>query len=115
MGADNNTETTELIMNRLLTISIAAAIVAVPALTGTAAFAHGVPAQVAKTQHVDDKGGLSRHAEPGDDKGGRARHAEPGDDKGGRARHAEPGDDKGGRAGGGSRHGHGTDDGAGHL
>jgi hypothetical protein len=110
MGADNNNTHKELIMNRLLTISIAAAIAAVPAVTGLAgnpAFAHSVPTHVATTR-VDDKGGLSRHAEPGDDKGGRARHAEPGDDKGGRAKHAEPGDDKGGPAG---RSG---DDGAGH-
>jgi hypothetical protein len=101
-------------MNRLLTISIAATIAAIPAVTGlasSAAFAHSGPAQVSRTHLVDDRGGLARHAEPGDDKGGLSRHAEPGDDKGGRARHAEPGDDKGGRARGGSGRG---DDGAGH-
>jgi len=106
-------------MKRMLIVTAAAAVAAVPAvfgLVGNASFAQTVPvrvpAQVA-TQSADDHGGNSTHAEPGDDNGvsspsaiaepgddnggsSPSASAEPGDDNGGSSTHAEPGDDNGG-------------------
>ena len=78
-------------------------------LIANASFAQSAPSVVQSHATVlDDRGGLSIHAEPGDDNGGLATHAEPGDDKGGLATHAEPGDDNG-------SHHSGSDDGPGHA
>ncbi len=141
-------------MKRLLTFAVVTIVAAVPAVIGLAgnpSFAESVPVRVPATAQTvaaqtvaaahatptttDDKGGQTKHPEPGDhrgggakarpsaspttsssahpepgdDKGGLAAHPEPGDDKGGTTQHAEPGDDHGGKSGG-----HGSDDGPGH-
>jgi hypothetical protein len=111
-------------MNRIVIAATAATIAFVPAAIGFAgsSFAQGLTGQ--STSVTDDKGGQTRHAEPGDDrgtdvtatpsasattddKGGLTKHVEPGDDnggatevgddKGGATKHAEPGDDNGGQ------------------
>ena len=52
-------------------------------LIANASFAQSAPSVVQSHATVlDDRGGLSIHAEPGDDNGGLATHAEPGDDNG---------------------------------
>ena len=56
-----------------------------------------VPASATATRR-DDRGGVTRHAEPGDDRGGQTPHAEPGDDHGGITPPGEPGDDHGGQS-----------------
>ena len=70
-------------MKRLLIFTAAAVAAAVPAITGlagNASFAQSVPvrvpAQVAAAQAADDKGGQSKHVEPGDDN---ARNKQAGD------------------------------------
>ena len=117
-------------MKRMLIVTAAAAVAAVPAvfgLVGNASFAQTVPvrvpAQVA-TQSADDHGGNSTHAEPGDDNGGSSTHAEPGDDNGGSSRSASAKptttDEHGGSSHDSSSHdssasaSHGGDDGSGH-
>jgi len=103
-------------------VAVAGGVAATPAVAGLAgnpSFSHEIPVPVpsaAKTPvfaddhsrdgatvppsatatRRDDRGGVTRHAEPGDDRGGITPHAEPGDDNGGITPHAEPGDDNGG-------------------
>ena len=104
-------------------VAVAGGVAATPAVAGLAgnpSFSHEIPVPVpsaAKTPvfaddhsrdgatvppsatatRRDDRGGVTRHAEPGDDRGGITPHAEPGDDNGGITPHAEPGDDRGGQ------------------
>lgn len=136
-------------MKRFMMTVAATLLAAVPAtvgLVGNTSFAQSVPVRVPSqaivvddtaghsrhrvdtTRKADDKGGLTKHAEPGDDKGGLTKKVtgttRGGDDKGGLTKHAEPGDDKVSESGSGKdgRGGHGgdksgksgKDDGAGH-
>ena len=115
-------------------VVVAGGVAATPAIAGLAgnpSFSHEIPVPVpsaAKTplfadvQRGDDRGGATRHAEPGDDRGASV-EAEPGDDRGGSTPHAEPGDDRAGKTpeaeptddhGGATPHAEPTDDSGGH-
>ena len=82
-------------MKRLVIAAVAA--VAAGGIAATPALASRVGPSHAR--HVsltsDDRGGKTRHAEPGDDRGVASPGVEPGDDRSASSPGVEPGDDRG--------------------